>query len=219
MKNGTIRLSNIEILRTLKERFEQKHEIRKRSLALHRTLSGRKLGKEITASNPGLVLDFGCGSNEFKKICPNVIGIDIAELPEVDLKMSIGDLYKRKVFKSNTADWILCFGPLNYGSTPWVMEIGKCMRHYLAPNGTVVCHINPDNSVVDWTDERIHSYGNEFGFVTTDISVGHTDIMTMSMEELDIQQEVAERSPDIALELSRGKDLIRPMIVWRWKKQ
>ena len=43
--------------------------------------------------------------------------------------------------------------------------------------------------------------------------------MTMSTEELDIQQEVAERSPDIALELSLGKDLIRPMIVWRWQHQ
>ena len=77
------------ILKRLKERFEQQHEVRKRSLALHRTLSGRKLAEEIAESNPTLVLDLGCGSNEFKKIVPNVIGVDVAELPEVDFKMSI----------------------------------------------------------------------------------------------------------------------------------
>ena len=63
------------ILKRLKERFEQQHEVRKRSLALHRTLSGRKLAEEIAESNPTLVLDLGCGSNEFKKIVPNVIGV------------------------------------------------------------------------------------------------------------------------------------------------
>ena len=214
MKNGMTRL-----LKDIKERFEQAHEIRKRSLALHRTLSGRKLGEEIAETNPGLVLDLGCGSNEFKKICPNVVGVDVAELPEVDFAMSIDQFHKRKLFKERTADWILCFGPLNYGTGSWIHDIMACMRYFLADDGTVVCHVNPDNSKLDWTDENIHKYGKQFGFQTTSIQVGHTDIMTMSMEELDIQQEIAQRSPDIALELSRGKDLIRPMLVWRWKHQ
>ena len=212
-------MNNKGILRRIKERFEQEHEVRKRSLALHRTLSGRKLAEEITATNPQLVLDLGCGSNEFKKVCPNVIGVDVAELPEVDLKMGIHKLYLKKLFKERTADWILCFGPFNYGGASWATEIGNCMRYYLAEHGTVVCHVHPTNSEIDWTEENINIWGKEFGFKTTSVEVGYTDIMTMSTEELDIQQEVAERSPDIALELSLGKDLIRPMIVWRWEHE
>ena len=200
------------ILKRLKERFEQQHEVRKRSLALHRTLSGRKLAEEIAESNPTLVLDLGCGSNEFKKIVPNVIGVDVAELPEVDFKMSIQNFHRRKPFKERTADWILCFGPFNYGGSKWATEIGECMSYYLAEHGTIVCHTHPTNSEIDWTEENITTYGKEFGFVTESVQIGHTDIMTMSMEELDIQQEVASRSPDIAMELSLGKDLILSLI-------
>tara|TARA_B100000965_G_C19597288_1_gene760828 strand:+ start:644 stop:1282 length:639 start_codon:yes stop_codon:yes gene_type:complete len=210
-------LNSNSTLRVLKARFEQDHEVRKRSLALHRTLSGQKLAEEIAETNPTLVLDLGCGSNEFKKIVPNVIGVDVAELPEVDFKMSIQNFHRRKPFKERTADWILCFGPFNYGGTKWATEIGECMRYYLAEQGTVVCHTHPTNSEIDWTEENITNYGKEFGFETVSVEIGYTDIMTMSMEELDIQQEVASRSPDIAMELSMGKDQIRPMVVWRWK--
>ena len=201
----------------LRERFEQPHEVRKRNLALHRTLSGRALAEEINASNPKLVLDLGCGSNEFKRVCPNVIGVDLAGLPEVDLNYDIITLQKKRVFKRETADWILCFGPLNYGGTVWIQKIGNAIRYLLKPTGTCVIHVHPENSEVEWTDDVINYWGKRFGFKPTKMEIGHTDTSTMTEEELEIQHEVAQRSPDIALELSQGKTLVRPMIVWRWQ--
>lgn len=204
-------------LREIKERFEQPHEVRKRSLALHRTHSGRKLGEEISNSKPGLVIDLGCGSNEFKRVAPNVIGIDVADIPGVDLVMDIDAVSRSRLFKRRCADWVLCFGPLNYGDMTWATKIGNTIKHLLADEGTAVLHVHPENSVMDWTDSTIRSIGKSFGFRTVSVDVSHTDTSTMTEEEMAVQREVAQRSPDIALELQQGRTLIRPMTTWRWQ--
>ena len=143
--------------------------------------------------------------------------VDLAGLPEVDLNYDIITLQKKRVFKRETADWVLCFGPLNYGGTVWIQKIGNAIRYLLKPTGTCVIHVHPENSEVEWTDDVINYWGKRFGFKPTKMEIGHTDTSTMTEEELEIQHEVAQRSPDIALELSQGKTLVRPMIVWRWQ--
>jgi hypothetical protein len=55
------------------------------------------------------VLDVGCGYNPFKKLLPNVIGIDPA-MDEADVRVTIEDFYATRKF-----DVATCLGSINFG--------------------------------------------------------------------------------------------------------
>lgn len=208
----------LERCKQLKERFEAPHEVAKRNLALYRQLSGRALAEEITASNPDLVIDLGCGSNEFKSVCPNVIGVDVADLPGVDIVQDIDTFRRNCIFQEGAADWVLCFGPLNYGGSAWVRKLMAAFAYLVSDTGTVVCHVHPENSELDWTTDTINYWGKTYGFAPTDFEIGYTDTALMDEADLAIQHQVATRDPGIAMSLAKGDTLVRPMIVWRWKR-
>jgi len=203
-----------EKIQTLKEIFESPAEVSKRDLILHRTHSGKKLADEIAATNPSLVLDLGCGSNVFKKLIPNLIGIDIADVGDVDI---IGDINSLPtMFQGQCADWILCFGPLNYGEDDWVNSICSVMKYLLKPKGTIVCHTSPLEfntrpfSKIDWTDETINRFGMIHNFKSTQQVTGYSDISLQNDQELKIQNEF---HPE---EIENGNRMIAPRHVWRW---
>ena len=203
-----------EKIQALKESFESPAEVSRRDLILHRTHSGKELADEIADTNPSLVLDLGCGTNVFKKIIPNLIGIDIADVGDVDI---IGDINSLPtMFQGQCADWILCFGPLNYGDDDWVNSICSVMKYLLKPKGTIVCHTAPIESRVrrfseiDWTDETINRFGMIHNFKSTQQVTGYSDISLQNDQELKIQNEF---HPE---EIENGNRMIAPRHVWRW---
>jgi len=209
-----------EKIQSLKEIFESPGEVLKRELALYRTHSGKELAEEITAVNPSLVLDLGCGSNIFKKLIPNLIGIDIADVGDVDI---IGDINSLPtMFQGQCADWILCFGPLNYGEDDWVNSICSVMKYLLKPKGTIVCHTSSLEfrlrpfSKIDWTDETINRFGMIHNFKSTQQVTGYTDTFFMTDEHLKLQKQQSHR-PVVKEGLESGDRMIVPLHVWRWK--
>lgn len=193
----------------IKERFSRDIEFEKRNLALYRQLSGINLAKEIASSCPSLVLDFGCGANIFKRHIPNLIGLDIVEHIDVDLVIDVNQA--TKYFAPNSADWILNFGPIQYGKRDWVDHMVNEMKTLISNKGIIVCHASPDN---DWNKKYIIDITEAHNLKLISCDISFTDMSRMSEKDLEIQKKVSEWS-DLK---SDGTNLISERITWRWKK-
>ncbi len=206
----------------VRNHFEKNFEIFRRKFPLYRTKSGLALANEIKETNPQLVIDLGCGSNMFKSIIPNLIGVDIARLPEVDIISDIREL--PKFFNKGCADWLLNFGPLNYFDEEWSNEICDVMRYLIKPNGIIVCHVNMKtvNHTIprstQWTDEKIVSVGERFGFKSSTPEFGYTLLSSLPAELKDKWLEVnTKRTSGHANNVNNvDKEKLMPRKVWRW---
>ena len=207
----------IELIR---DHYETDYEIFRREFPLYRTKSGLALANEIKETNPQLVIDLGCGANKFKSIIPNLIGVDVARLPEVDIISDIREL--PTLFNKGCADWLLNFGPLNYFDEEWVNEICEVMRYLIKPNGIIVSHANLKTAnhtiprSVQWTDEKIVSIGERFGFKSSTPEWGYTFLSSLPAELKDKWIEVnTKRTSGHANNVDEEKAM--PRKVWRWQ--
>jgi len=84
-----------------------------------------------------LVLDVGCGHNEFKSRICNLTGIDPAN-DSADYKVSIEEFNISKKF-----DVALCLGSINFGKKLTIMNQIACVVNCLNPTARIYWRCNP----------------------------------------------------------------------------
>lgn len=101
--------------------------------------SGFKLVDKIQKNE--LILDVGCGFNQFKSFLPNLIGIDPAN-DSADFKLSIeefaADYNNLKKF-----DIAFCLGSINFGDKLNIMNQIACVINCLKPTARIYWRCNP----------------------------------------------------------------------------
>lgn len=83
------------------------------------------------------LLDVGCGTNSFKGLVKNVVGIDPAR-DEADFRVTIEDFYATRKF-----DVVTCLGSLNFGDDSVVGRQISKMVSFLKPRCRVYWRVNP----------------------------------------------------------------------------
>jgi len=124
----------------------------------------------VNKVNPDeLVLDVGCGFNEFKSFIPNLVGIDPAN-DRADFKIPIE--YFRNDIKFDVA---FCLGSINFGSEINIINQITCVvaclkmhaRIYWRCNPGVADHNNKECNNINfypWTIAKQAEFANLFGF-------------------------------------------------------
>ena len=83
------------------------------------------------------VLDVGCGGNPFKKLLPNVVGIDPAR-DEADFKVAIEDFKTDQRF-----DVAMCLGSINFGTIVDIEPAIDKVVSLLKPQSRIFWRLNP----------------------------------------------------------------------------
>lgn len=118
------------------------------------------------------VLDVGCGSNPFKQLLSNVIGVDPAN-DKADHKVAIEDFETDQRF-----DVAMCLGSINFGTITDI-EIAVCkVVSLLKPQSRIFWRLNPgrhDHDCGDckliqffpWTHATLAKMAQEHGYIQT----------------------------------------------------
>jgi SAM-dependent methyltransferase len=120
-------------------------------------------------SHEELVLDVGCGYNEFKGKIKNLVGIDPIS-KYADHQCTIEEFKTDQKF-----DVAICFDSLNYGVEETVLKQLECVIDLLKPNGRIYWRCNPglhddpndDVLFIDiyhWTMDRNKELAQRYGF-------------------------------------------------------
>jgi len=97
-------------------------------------------------SSPNLVIDVGCGHNQYKGVIPNLVGFDPVEYnSNIDQICTLEDAK----FDTESADIIMALGSINYGSFDYILSQYQKLDTWLKPGGYVVCRANvtPTNQI------------------------------------------------------------------------
>lgn len=84
-----------------------------------------------------LVLDVGCGFNEFKLHIPNLIGIDPAN-SNADYQITIEEFTTDVKF-----DVAFCLGSINFGNEATILNQIRCVVNLLNPKSRIYWRCNP----------------------------------------------------------------------------
>jgi hypothetical protein len=120
-----------------------------------------------------LVLDVGCGFNEFSRIIPNLIGIDPANI-QADIKLPI-EFFAADNNNNNKFDVAFCLGSINFGNENNILvqitSVVSCLkptaRIYWRCNPGLTDHGNDLCKEIDfypWTIEKHIEFADLFGF-------------------------------------------------------
>ena len=94
--------------------------------------------EKCNALNPSLVVDAGCGRNQYKNLIPNLEGIDIGKWKQADRHVSILDAG----YKENSVDAVISIGSIQFMSKEYirqnVAEVIKWTKH----NGLIFMKVN-----------------------------------------------------------------------------
>jgi len=118
----------------------------------------------VNQLNPNLVIDAGCGRNQYKNKIPNLIGIDPGDYQNVDMNVSILDA----PFEPECADVVMAIGSIQFVSFKFIrLNVSKIVD-WVKPSGHIVMRVTMrtddtlkrirfDNKVklVPWTEELI----------------------------------------------------------------
>lgn len=118
------------------------------------------------------VLDVGCGGNPFKKLLPNVVGIDPAR-DEADYKVAIEDFETNQRF-----DVAMCLGSINFGTITDIEPAVAKVVGLLKSQSQIYWRLNPgrqDHACGDceqikffpWTHEILRSFADKHGYRQT----------------------------------------------------
>jgi SAM-dependent methyltransferase len=100
--------------------------------------TGWKIAEEIKKLNPRNVLDVGCGYNQFKKLIPNLIGID----PYNDCADYMVDILEYQV-EHGTHDHVIALGSINFNSREDIESRFSHCINLLEPGGHLWMRCNP----------------------------------------------------------------------------
>ena len=133
--------------------------------------SGYELVNKIL---PGeLVLDVGCGFNEFKQHIPNLLGIDPAN-DLADVKLPI-EFFVEDNNNQSKFDVAFCLGSINFGSETNILAQITSVITCLKPKARIYWRCNPglkdhgnqecnDIEFYPWTIDKHVRYSELFGF-------------------------------------------------------
>jgi hypothetical protein len=133
----------------------------------HYVYSGLNIIEKIPAE--ARVLDVGCGTNPFKGLIKNLVGIDPAR-QEADIITTIEDYKPTELF-----DIAFCFGSINFGNDITILKQISSVVNCLKEKSTIYWRCNPglyDHkdelcekiNFYPWTFERLSFYANFFGY-------------------------------------------------------
>lgn len=120
-----------------------------------------------------LVLDVGCGFNEFKSRIPNLTGIDPAnDLADVRLPI---ESYAADHSNHSKFDVAFCLGSINFGNNINISNQITCVVACLKPNARIYWRCNPghadhgnqecnDIDFYPWTISKHVEFADLFGF-------------------------------------------------------
>jgi hypothetical protein len=131
------------------------------------TKSGLQLVDKI--GNYETVIDVGCGTNPFKGLIPNLIGIDPA-FNQADYRCTIDDFVTEKKF-----DVALCLGSINFGDIADIERQIQKVIDLLEPHGRIYWRCNPGQkdhpdpgceqiNFYPWSIEEHVRLSTKFGF-------------------------------------------------------
>jgi hypothetical protein len=100
-----------------------------------------------------LVLDVGCGFNEFRTRMPNLVGVDPAN-DCADVKLSI-EYFAADNANHSRFDVALCLGSINFGVKLTIMNQIACVINCLKPTARIYWRCNP--GVADHGNEECKS--------------------------------------------------------------
>jgi hypothetical protein len=116
-----------------------------------------------------IVIDVGCGFNEFRDHIPNLIGIDPAN-PMADYRLGIEGFQTAERF-----DVAFCLGSINFGSEATILNQINHVVRLLKPAARIYWRCNPGHAdhgneackeidFYPWTIEKHAELAEQFGF-------------------------------------------------------
>jgi ubiquinone/menaquinone biosynthesis C-methylase UbiE len=174
-----------------------------------------KCGQEtidfINNLNPNLVLDLGCGDNQYKPYIKNLIGIDIVnELADIVTDISTIP------FDDNSADAVICFGSINFGDEDVIrtqlLEMKRVMKlgSYAIFRGNMKDHEDITGMYYGWSEEKILKWSDE---LSLNIQV-HPVVVTRTDRNGNKNLNWIDR---VALK-NKGRHRTPYRLYWIWKK-
>ena len=135
------------------------------------TYSGWALVNKIKPSES--VIDVGCGSNEFSRCIPNLVGVDPANSC-ADVKLPI-EYFAADNNNRSKFDVAFCLGSINFGGGANILTQIKCVTDLLKPEARIYWRCNPgladhgnnlckDIDFYPWTIEKHVEFADLFGF-------------------------------------------------------
>ena len=120
------------------------------------------------------VLDVGCGSNPFKGIITNLVGIDPAN-ERADFKVTIEEFRPSRQF-----DVALCLGSINFGNVSDISKQIEALMQCLKPKARIYWRCNPglqDHgneectkiNFFPWTIEWHRQLASHYGFILKEV--------------------------------------------------
>ena len=120
------------------------------------------------------VIDVGCGTNPFKPLIKNLVGIDPA-FDQADYQVTIENFDTKQKF-----DVAFCLGSINFGNEKNILNQIEYVIKLLKPNARIYWRVNPGRkdhgnqecNEIDffpWSKELLVDYANQFGFVVSDL--------------------------------------------------
>lgn len=118
------------------------------------------------------VIDIGCGSNPFKGLIHNLVGIDPA-FPEADYQLSLEDFFSKH--SNQQFDVAFCLGSINFGNATDIERQIDMVSNLLTSDGRIFWRCNPglqdhrnDDckyiSFYPWSFEEHTRLSQQFGF-------------------------------------------------------
>lgn len=132
--------------------------------------NGKTMITEINNSNPSLVIDLGCGVNQYKTLINNLVGVDIIGCRE-DIIADISDLSMH--FKDGSADVVLALGSINFGTDEVIEKQLKEVKRLLKPGGVAYFRANQNDHdpnhegklyYYEWSKDRVVEWADKLKF-------------------------------------------------------
>ena len=146
-------------------------------------INGKTMVDEINNLNPTLVVDLGCGLNQYKGLINNLVGVDVVGCRE-DITKDITDL--KEHFADHTVDVILALGSINFGENDLIRQQLTEVKRLLKPGGIAYFRANQndhdkdhkgDLRYYDWSKELVEYWSTQLGFeILEEVTVAHGNL-------------------------------------------
>ena len=121
--------------------------------------------------NPHLVIDCGCDINFWKGKIKNLVGFEIRDIPGPDYVGSYRDM--DSIFEPESADIILCFGSISFGTRDIVEEHLSLIVKWAKPGAYFIMRVKKYGGQMMyepsfdlhyfWSEKDIAEWGEKFG--------------------------------------------------------
>jgi SAM-dependent methyltransferase len=133
-------------------------------------INGKTMVEEINRLDPKLVVDLGCGLNQYKGLIKNLIGVDVVGCRE-DITADITNL--KDHFADHTADVVLALGSINFGEDDLIESQLNEVKRLLRSGGVAYFRANQNDHDKDhegdlryyaWSKDLVELWSDKLGF-------------------------------------------------------